>query len=116
MAKEKVNMPKVPEIPEDVKKKFEAIKAKLEVFKKKVLEKFDKYIVGIALLPPEDITKLQGQVSPEELEKIKNEINVLVLVDDSDSEKMSKFELRNKLAGIIDKLAEEIENYFTAQQ
>ncbi|HLD15155.1 MAG TPA: hypothetical protein VJB94_01080 [Candidatus Nanoarchaeia archaeon] len=109
MAKEKEKSVKTPEIPEDVKKKFDALKSKLESFKKKILDKFDKYIIGIELLPPENPEKLKGQVSEEELEKIKKEINVLVVVDDSDSEKMSKFELKNKLSTIIEKTATEID-------
>src|SRR3989338_2479237 len=39
-------------LPKDVQEKLKAIKAKLEKFQKKILEKFEKYIVGVALLPP----------------------------------------------------------------
>src|SRR3989344_3988975 len=39
-------------LPPDVQEKLKGIKVKLEKFQKKALEKFDKYIVGIALLPP----------------------------------------------------------------
>lgn len=88
--------PSEEQIPEEMKKKFNEIKSKLDKFKKKILEKFDKYIVSIALLPPEK-------------EEDKKNINVLVLVDDSDSQKMSKEELTDKLTAIIEKTAEEID-------
>ncbi|MAG07919.1 hypothetical protein CMO89_00430 [Candidatus Woesearchaeota archaeon] len=91
----------VSKIPKDVQKKLKAIKGKLDIFKKKVNEKFGKYIAGIALLPP----KKQG----EGKEQDKDKINVLVLVDDTDSKKMSKEELRNKLGTIIKSIAEKID-------
>ena len=102
----------MPEIPKELKlddkakKKLEQIKSKLEKFKKEILKKFDKYILGIALLPPE--RKKEG-------EKPSEDINVLVLVDDSDSKKMSKMELRDKLGKIIEKSAEETDKNFKAQ-
>src|SRR3989338_10340320 len=49
-------------LPKDVQDKLKGIKSKLEKFQKKVLEKFDKYIVGIALLPPPQKQEAQGQV------------------------------------------------------
>jgi uncharacterized protein (UPF0332 family) len=88
-------MNKPPKIPEELKKKFEQLKIKLDKFKKNVLKEFNEYILGIALLPPK--------------EENKEQINVLVLVDDTDSKKMSKFELKDKLSKIIVKFAEEID-------
>ena len=40
----------------------------------------------------------------------KDNINVLVLVDDSDSKKMSKYELKDKLTAIMGNIAQEIDN------
>ncbi|MBI2650944.1 nucleotidyltransferase domain-containing protein [Candidatus Woesearchaeota archaeon] len=94
-------------LPKDVQEKLAAIKTKLEKFQKNILEKFDKYIVGIALLPPQ---KPEEQ-KPEDKEKI----NVLVLVDDSDSRKMSKLELKDKLTAIINTSAQEIDKNLTPQ-
>lgn len=88
-------------LPKDIKKKFDEIKSKLDKFKKEILKKFDKYILGIALLPP-------AKEAKEEKED-KKKINVLVLVDDSDSKKMSKYELKDKLTKIIEKSAEDID-------
>jgi len=84
-------------IPDEAKKRLEEIKDKLEAFKDKIVSKFEGYIMGVALLPPD-----------KEDEK-KEKINVLVLVDDSDSQKMTKEELKERLSGIIDKMAEEVD-------
>src|SRR3989338_5726309 len=88
----------ISKLPDDVQEKLKAIKSKLEKFQKKVLEKFDKYIMGIALMPPpkpEELQQLQqmqlppGQVMPplqspaEPKPEDKDKIHVLVLVDDS---------------------------------
>ncbi len=86
-------------LPKEVKEKLEKIKAKLDRFQKEVIEKFDKYIMGITLLPP------PKDVKPED----KDKINLIVLVDDSDSKKMTKNELKQKLHAIIDKMAQEID-------
>ena len=88
-------MNKEVKIPDELKKKFEQLKIKLDKFKNKALKEFKEYIIGIALLPPK--------------EDDKEKINVLVLVDDSDSKKMSKFELKDKLSKIISKFAEEVD-------
>jgi len=82
-------MDKQVKIPDELKKKFEQLKIKLDKFKKRVLKEFNEYIIGITLLPPKEDNK--------------EAINVLVLVDDSDSKKMSKFELIHKFAEEIDK-------------
>ncbi len=39
-------------LPKDVQEKLKTIKTKLDKFQKRVLEKFDKYIVGMTLMPP----------------------------------------------------------------
>jgi len=94
-------VPDISKLPKEAQEKLKQIKSKLEKFQKKVVEKFDKYIIGIALLPPP---------KPKEGEKInKDMISTLVLVDDSDSKKMSKQELRDKLMAIIDNIAKEID-------
>ncbi len=94
-------------IPPEVKEKLEKIKAKLEKFKDQILAKFDKYIVGVALLPPK---------KPEEGEKANPDaINVLVLVDDSDSKRMSKQELKDKLSTIIVSIGKELDQNITPE-
>jgi predicted nucleotidyltransferase/uncharacterized protein (UPF0332 family) len=87
------------DIPEETKKKLEAIKSKLDKFKEKILAKFEDYIMGIALLPP------------SKDEKEKDNINVLILIDDSDSHKMPKEELKEKLTKIIMQSADNVDTH-----
>ncbi|MCF7872175.1 nucleotidyltransferase domain-containing protein [Candidatus Woesearchaeota archaeon] len=84
-------------IPDETKQKLEQIKNKLEKYKEKLLERFEEYIMGISLLPP------------SKDDENKEKINVLILVDDSDSQKMSKEELREKLQTIMTETAKKID-------
>ena len=91
--------PAMKKLPKEVQDKLKKIKTKLNKFSKKIVDKFEKYILGVALLPPP---------KPEEGKKQEKEkINVLVLVDDTEPHKMTKAELRNKLVTIIDSMAKE---------
>ena len=87
-------------LPKEAQNKLKEIKEKLEKFQKKIVEKFGDYIIGVALLPP--TKKEDGSVDKEK-------INVLVLVDDSDSKKMNKQELKEKLSLILSNFAKEID-------
>ncbi len=115
-------------LPEDVQEKLKAIKSKLEKFQKRIIEKFDKYIIGVALMPPpkpEELQQLQQmqQSVPQEIPaqppqpkpEDKDKIHVLVLVDDSDSKTMSKLELKDKLTAIISTIGTEIDPNITPQ-
>ena len=103
-------LPEGLEIPKDIQKKLSQIKAKVEKFKKEVLKKFEEYVVGIELLPPEKLTPEEEQeLTQKEREERKDWINVLVLIDDSDSKKMSKLELKDKLTNIIEDSAKNID-------
>jgi uncharacterized protein (UPF0332 family)/predicted nucleotidyltransferase len=86
-------------LPKEAQEKIKKLKAKVDDFQKKVVEKFDKYIMGIALLPPPKDVK----------EEDKDKINLLVLVDDSDSQKLDKAQLKEKLEKIITKIGEEVD-------
>ncbi len=116
----------ISKLPDDVQEKLKAIKSKLEKFQKQVLEKFDKYIMGIALMPPpkpEELQQLQQmQLAPgqpiqtaEPKPEDKDKIHVLVLVDDSDSRTMSKLELKDKLTAIVQSIGHEIDPNITPQ-
>ncbi|MFH0870183.1 MAG: nucleotidyltransferase domain-containing protein [archaeon] len=85
------------QIPDEAKKKLEQIKDKLDTLKNKLLAKFEGYIMGVALLPP------------DKEDETKEKVNVLVLVDDSDSQKMTKDELKERLSTIIEQTAKEID-------
>jgi len=111
------------DIPDEVKEKLDKIKTKLDNFQKKVLEKFDKHVLGISLLPPKNIDREKERVkfeerrelSNEEIEKLKNAINILVLFDDTDSKKMHKEDLRNRIASVTEKIAKEIDKNFVVE-
>ena len=85
-------------VPDELKNKYQELKNKLDKFKKELLGKFNKYILGLSLMPP-----LKDA-------KNKNEINVFVLVDDSDSKDIAKFELRDRLIKVVDKIAKDIDS------
>jgi predicted nucleotidyltransferase/Skp family chaperone for outer membrane proteins len=107
-------------LPPEVQEKLKKIKEKIDGFQKKILDKFDKYIVGIGLLPPpqQPPANLPPEVLAEELKKFneeKDKVHVLVLIDDSDSQKMSKQELKEKLSAIIIKDAKETDAQLQAQ-
>ncbi len=100
-------VPDINQLPKETQEKLKKIKDKLDQFQKKVLEKFDKYVSGIALLPPE---------KPVEGKKVNPDlVNVLILVDDSDSQKMPKLELKDKLTAIIINIGKEVDKNLVPQ-
>ncbi|MEK6899526.1 MAG: nucleotidyltransferase domain-containing protein, partial [Nanoarchaeota archaeon] len=107
----------IPNLPPEVEQKLKAIKDKLDQFKTKVVDKFGDYIVGIALLPPEKMQK--DAASPENPEAEKKEdpdkIHVLVVIDDTTSQKMTKDELYNKLSSVIKQIGEEVDKNIATQ-
>lgn len=97
-------------MPPEMQEKMKALKAKLDKFTKKILEKFDNYIIGVALLPPE-----QPKTEEEKNKFDPEKINALVLVDDSDSKKMSKEELHTKISQIVKAIAKEIDEKLSVE-
>jgi uncharacterized protein (UPF0332 family)/predicted nucleotidyltransferase len=124
-SKGKSSEPLMPKIPPKLEKKLKEIKSKLDKFKKKILDKFGDYIVGIALLPPDKQVETKEEQSKSTEKETKNskvhkdkdsqKINVLVLVDDSTSKKMSKEELKEKFSKIIRQIAKETDEKITTQ-
>jgi uncharacterized protein (UPF0332 family)/predicted nucleotidyltransferase len=101
---EQVNMDN---LSEDAKKKLEGIKNTLDKLKDALLKKFDNYLTGVALLPPP---------KPEENQKInKDQVNVLLLIDDSDSQKLSKEELKENIEKAVEKIAKNVDKNITPQ-
>lgn len=124
--KELLTSEEKPKIPPELEKKLKEIKTKLDDFKKKILDKFGDYIVGISLLPPErpreKAEEKEGEEGKEKEEKVEakpgkadQKINVLVLVDDTTSQKMSKEELREKFSTIIQEMAKEVDEKIAPQ-
>ncbi len=100
--------PGMPPLTKEQQKKLDEIKIKIDSFQKELLSKFEDYIVGIGLMPPPQPP--QGEVQKkEEPEKI----HLLLLVDDTDSQKMSKLELKEKLGQIVDEIAKKVDERLT---
>lgn len=105
-----VTLSNLPNIPPELENKLKALKDKLDQFKNRILEKFGDYIVGITLLPPEQKPKEEGKEPSED-----KDIHILVIVDDTTSQKMTKDELHHKFSSIIKKIAEEIDKKIVPQ-
>lgn len=122
-AANKQDFPGLPkDLPPEVEKKLKALKGKLDDFKKKVLDKFGDYIVGIVLLPPEKLPKEkeedkkeEGKEAAEKNTKEENKIPLLVVVDDTTSQKMTKDELYTKFSTVIKQIAEEVDKEISPQ-
>ncbi|MEK6916154.1 MAG: nucleotidyltransferase domain-containing protein [Nanoarchaeota archaeon] len=119
---DELDIDKIPNLSKEAKEKLGNIKKNVEKFKKEVLAKFDKYIMGISLLPPQknpSIPNMPPGISPGIMNKLgpqiaetkpkENEISILILINDFDSKKMSKYELKIKLTQIIEKIAKDID-------
>src|SRR3989344_1384093 len=94
--------PPMPKMSKVMEQKLKELKGKLDKFKDIIIQKFDKYIMGVVLLPPEQKPPQANSASGapgQEPPKPHNDkrIDVLVLIDDSDVKKMTKWELRDKL-------------------
>jgi len=118
------------QLPKEAQDKLRLIKKNLDKFKSQILKKFSNYIIGIALLPPpanqkgsvpsqvqaptpqQQHVSMQGQKPPEQP---KDQINTLVLVDDTDSKKMTKEELKTKLSSIIQQVAADVDKKIVTQ-
>ncbi|MDD5254208.1 MAG: hypothetical protein PHG05_03865 [Candidatus Nanoarchaeia archaeon] len=105
-------------LPEDSLKKEDAEKFKeqeqlkkdLNQFKKEVLKKFDKYVLGICLLSKELPEELQNEFYKAN----KDLVNIFLLIDDSDSKKMTKEELNARITKIIIEVSSTVNKKFNA--
>jgi len=75
---------------------MEKMKGTLNTFKDKLLKKFEGYVLGITLAPPEK----DGER--------KDKLNTVILVDDEDSTKMTKDELHDKLTKAMEVIAKDV--------
>ncbi len=69
----------MPELPKEAQEKLDTMKSKLDKFSKG-LTKEVKDLIGIALLPPTRLNP-EDKLTPEETEKLKKRINILVVID-----------------------------------
>jgi len=93
----------ISQISPEIQKKLEEIKKTLEKFKEEVLKKFEKQIIGIELLPP------------EKEKKKSQEINVLILIDDGETQKVNKEALKDKMERSMGEIAKDIDKNIRPQ-
>ncbi|HZX11930.1 MAG TPA: HEPN domain-containing protein [Candidatus Nanoarchaeia archaeon] len=99
------------DLPKEAKEKLDAMKEKLDKFSKTVTKE-NKEIIGIALLPPTKINP-EEKLPEEELKKIKNAINIMVLVNLIDVKNW--FDVREALTKKVIKKATEIDQNLNIQ-
>ncbi|MFT4312961.1 MAG: nucleotidyltransferase domain-containing protein [Candidatus Woesearchaeota archaeon] len=93
--------------------KMQQMQKTLNEFKEKALAKFEGYISGIALLPPgQTVTQI---IEGEGKELDKDILSVLVLVDDTESTKIPKAELKQKLEENFAQIAKSVDKKIHTQ-
>ncbi len=110
---------------EKITKKFNELKSKVESFKKKLLAKEGKNIIGICILPPERFEDLVNRLRAENLkeeelkkriDEEKEKINVLVLVDDQETkDTKEKIDLIKGMEDFLKKTAQDIDKHIKTQ-
>jgi uncharacterized protein (UPF0332 family)/predicted nucleotidyltransferase len=102
-----------PKLTPEMEKKLKGLKERLDKFKDKVVDKFGDYIVGITLLPPQP--PKEGEKKEEKKSEKEKPIDIMVVVDDTTSKKMTKDELHQKFSTIIKTIGEEIDKSLKPQ-
>jgi predicted nucleotidyltransferase/uncharacterized protein (UPF0332 family) len=102
--------PSLPPLPPELQAKLDAVQKKLVKFKEETVKQFDKYILGIGLLPPPK-PRPGEEIKPED----KDKVEILILIDDTEPSKMTKLELRDKLGKIMATKAKELDKNFVTQ-
>ena len=101
-------------IPENLKKTYDELKPKLDKFTEEANKKFEKYIMGITMLPPPHPSQLPPEMpaqpgQPAPPQRPKDAVDLLILVDDSEPSKISKMEMLDKLTVIMEEVAKGID-------
>ena len=76
--------------------KIAQLKSKLDIFAAKLREKFENYVLSVALVPPRQSAA-------------RHQINLVVIVNDSDRKKLSRAELKKKVTAIVTVLAKDVD-------
>jgi uncharacterized protein (UPF0332 family) len=101
--KEIMSEEEISQISPEIQKKLDEIKKTLEKFKEEVLKKYKNEVVGIELLPP------------EKEKKKSQEINILILIDDSEVQKVNKESLKTKMENSLGDMAKGIDKNIRPQ-
>ena len=108
----------LPPLSPEFQKKYDDNKKNIDKFIKECLKNFDKYITGIAILPPlPPMPAAQGLpgVPAAPAKQNPEEVPLLVLVDDGDVKKMTRRELIVKLTDATNKVAKELDKNLKPQ-
>ena len=103
-------------IPPEIKEKIKQLQEKIGHFKDKLLKDYDKLIVGVSILPPPRKNPQEAKENPlEEKEEDKDNIHVLVLVDDINFKREQHKEKFDNIFEKIDKISLEIDKKIKVQ-
>jgi len=100
-----------PQLPPKIDpEKEKAFKKKIDQLKDKILKDYKKQTIGIALLPPKIIHPEDVKyMTKEEIQKEKEKISVLVVLDDSKSEHTPDYKIKDKISPELVKIAKAID-------
>jgi uncharacterized protein (UPF0332 family) len=104
----------LPPLTPEFKKKYDDNKKNLDKFIKLCVDKFEKYITSISILPPLPKAPNMPGMPPAPIPS-PNEIPLFVLIDDGDVKQMSRSELIVKMTDITNKFAKELDPNFKPQ-
>ena len=89
---------------------FEKAQETLNAYKEKLFTRFQDYILGIALLPNKPPEELPPELQAQARENYNPQaLQTLILLDDSDTKKLSKAELKEKLSDIFTQQAADVD-------
>ena len=106
-----LNNMEAPQLPPKIDpEKEKAFKKKIDQLKDKILKDYKKQTIGIALLPPKIIHPEDVKyMTKEEIQKEKEKISVLVVLDDSKSEHTPDYKIKDKISPELVKIAKAID-------
>ena len=94
----------------EAQKKLEEAQQTIESYKEKLFVRFKDYILGMALLPNRPPEELPPELQEQAAKNYDPEaLPVLILLDDSDTKKLSKAELKEKLTKIFTEQATSVD-------
>lgn len=96
----------LPDLPKEADEVFKKKEALLDKFKKSVIKEHKDVTIGISLLPP---AKILPTDTPELKERLKKQINVLVLIEDVISKSKEGYIIRDKVNKSVSKKAQELD-------
>lgn len=95
---------------QDAEKKLEEIQGIIDEYKNKVFARFKDYILGMAVLPNHPPEQLPPELQEQAAKNYDPDaVPLLILLDDSETKKLSKEQLKEKLSGIFTEHASDVD-------